>query len=199
VQKGTTKAFRYIDVLTGIVKYVCETGPCSDAVARVFESDTTDPLVSIKVNTATTAPLYGFMVHKGKERSLVFKTSSPPPVGGKVEKGGECAIVSTIAYHIKMLKDIAEILKDKGYPALILRDDVLDEKERRKAHKKSTGITIARNPNRSFENAIRACALKDLILRWADCMERGRPGGLRFFYRPLASLKSGHKGSVAKA
>jgi hypothetical protein len=139
------------------------------------------------------------MVHKGKERALVFKTSSPPVVGGKLEKGGECAIVSTISYHIKMLKEIAEIMVDRKYPVLILRDEVLDEKERRKAQKKSTGITVARNPNRSFENAIRACALKDLILRWLDCMERQKAGGgLRFFYRPLASLKSGHKGSVMK-
>jgi len=129
---------------------------------------------------------------------MVFKTSTPPVSGTKPEKGGECEIVSTITYHITMLKAIAELMDERGYKRLILRDEVLDEKERRKAQKKA-GTKAAPNPLRQFQNTIRACALKNLILRWLDRMEQGRAAGIRFFYRPIAALKSGHKGSIAKA
>jgi hypothetical protein len=138
------------------------------------------------------------MVPKGKERAMVFKTSKPPVSGTKPEKGGECEIVSTITYHIKMLKEIAEIMDGLGYKRLILRDEVLDEKERRKAQKKAGAAAVV-NPLRQFQNTIRACALKNLILRWLDKMERKKERGLRFFYRPLAALKSGHKGSFVKS
>jgi hypothetical protein len=196
VMKGATTAFRYIEVSTGTVKYVCATGPCSDAVTRVFESSSDDPVRGLVVTPATTARIYGFMVPKGKERAMVFKTSTPPLSGTKPEKGGECEIVSTITYHIKMLKEIAEIMDGLQYKRLILRDEVLDEKERRKAQKKS-GTAPTLNPLRQFQNTIRACALKNLILRWLDKME-SKKGGIRFFYRPLAALKSGHKGSFVK-
>ena len=196
VVKGTTTAFRYIDVLTGVIKYVCATGPCSEAVTRVFESSE-DPVKAV-VTPATTAKIYGFMVPKAKERAMVFKTSKPPVSGTKPEKGGECEIVSTITYHITMLKEIAAIMDGLEYKRLILRDEVLDEKERRKAQKK-VGTAAVPNPLRQFQNTIRACALKNLILRWLDKMERKKEKGLRFFYRPIAALKSGHKGSAVKA
>lgn len=197
VTKGTTTAFRYIDVTSGTVKYVCSTGPCSEAVTRVFETSTDDPVRGLVVTPATTAKIYGFMVPKGKERAMVFKTSTPPVSGTKPEKGGECEIVSTITYHIKMLKEIREIMDGLGYKRLILHDEVLDEKERRKAMTKSA--RAAANPLRQFQNTIRACALKNLILRWLDGMERKKAAGTRFFYRPMAALKSGHKGSFVKA
>lgn len=198
VTKGTTTAFRHIDVTSGVVKYECPTGPCSEAVVRVFETNPDDPVKGLVVTPATTAKIYGFMVPKGKERAMVFKTSTPPVSGTKPEKGGECEIVSTITYHITMLKAIAELMDERGYKRLILRDEVLDEKERRKAQKKA-GTKAAPNPLRQFQNTIRACALKNLILRWLDRMEQGRAAGIRFFYRPIAALKSGHKGSIAKA
>jgi len=198
VTKGATTAFRYIDIMNGQVKYVCSTGPCSEAVTRVFESSADDPVKGLIVTSATTASIYGFMVPKGKERAMVFKTSKPPVSGTKPEKGGECEIVSTITYHIKMLKEIAEIMDGLGYKRLILRDEVLDEKERRKAQKKAGAAAVV-NPLRQFQNTIRACALKNLILRWLDKMERKKEKGLRFFYRPLAALKSGHKGSFVKS
>ena len=128
---------------------------------------------------------------------MVFKTSSPPLSGTKPEKGGECEIVSTISHHRKMLKDIANTMDRLGYERLILRDEVLDEKVRRKAD--VSGATGHAVSHRKFENTIRACALKNLILRWLDNMERHKETGLRFFYRPIAALKSGHKGSTVTA
>jgi hypothetical protein len=133
------------------------------------------------------------MVPKGKEKAMIFKTSVPPLSGTKPEKGGECEIVSTITYHITMLKEIREIMDNLQYKRIILHDEVLDEKERRKALTKAARAAV--NPLRQFQNTIRACALKNLVLRWLDKMERRKEKGLRFFYRPIAALKSGHKGS----
>ena len=203
VTKGTTTATRAVDIMTGTLKYICGAAPCADAVARVFEADTADPLHGLQANSQTTGQIYGFIVPKGKEGRLIFKTSeNPPPPGGKPEKGGECSIVSTISFHIRMLKEIATLMVAEGYPKFILVDEVLDEKARKKKEKedaKAAGrksVVAPRNPLRSFENAIRACALKDIILRWIDVMQQRKgAGNKRYFYRPIAALKTGHKGS----
>jgi len=119
-----------------------------------------------------------------------------------------------------MLKDIAELLAVEGYPKFILVEEYLDEKvlrrkqeEEVKAEAKLSGTKyeksavelLARKTDyakkgkhpfktRTFENAVRACALKDIILRWMDIMQKQK-SGRRYFYRPIAALKSGHKGS----
>lgn len=211
VKKGTTEAFRFVDPMTGVLRYICGDAPCSEAVKRVLDSDMGDPINQVQVNRDVTGKIYGFLVPKSKEGRLIFKTSDRPPApGGKPEKGSECAIVSTISYHITMLKEIGELMTAEGFPRFIVTDDVLDEKARRKKEKeeaKAAGraatASKARNPRRSFENALRACALKNIILRWMSIMTAGRGGGAgavhrRYFYRPVAALKTGHKGVIAK-
>jgi hypothetical protein len=216
---GGTKAVRIIDILSGSVKYFCGSVPCSEAVARVF--DTHDPLQGIEANNTTTGKIYGFVVPKGKEGRLVFKTNDRPVAQGvKPEKGGECSIVSSISYHIHMLKDIAELLAVEGYPKFILVEEYLDEKVLRrkqeeeakeqailsgtKYEKSAIELSVRKTDyakkgkhpfkTRTFENAVRACALKDIVLRWMDIMQKQK-SGRRYFYRPIAALKSGHKGS----
>jgi hypothetical protein len=127
-----------------------------------------------------------------------------------------------------MLKEIADILVEEGYPKFILTEDVLDEKARKKKEKDEAvaagtkyvekkdakkvcgSAERAAKFTRSFENANRACALKNIILRWMDTMVAGRSAspdggaaggrvGLRYFYRPIAAAKTGHKGTVTKA
>ena len=205
VEKQGVKAFRFVDAITGVLNYMCGMARCDEAVRREFESDPADITKGLLVNTATTGALYGFTVPKAKERRLVFKTTQPPAPGGKLEKGGECAIVSTISYHITMLKQISELLVADGLPRFILTDEILDEKTRKKKERevaKATGrkvVVEARRPGRVFENAVRACALKDIMLRFMDIMGRKRnPPGKRYFYRPVAAMKSGHKGTVQK-
>lgn len=200
---GETEAFRYVDPMTGKLVYICGDKPCSEAVVRVFETSNTDPLHGIQTNTTTTGQIYGFIVPKAKERRLIFKTSSaPPPPGGKVEKGGECSIVSAISFHIQMLKEISNLLVAEGYPRFILTEDILDEKARKRKEKqeaKAAGraATVGEKSGRTFENAVKACALKDIILRWMSIMQAAKRGRT-YFYRPVASLKTGHKGTVAK-
>jgi superfamily II DNA or RNA helicase len=212
-KKGERQALRAVDVTTGTLKYTCEGAPCAEAVARIFETNPDDPLNSLKADNTTAAGIYGFIVPKGKEGRLVFKTNERPVAPGtKPEKGGECSIVSTIAFHIRMLKDIAGLMEAEGYPKFILTEQYLDVKAQKKTAKAAGAAAGAAEPvrtgvyslmkggkpfkTRSFENAVRACALKDIILRWTDIMQRRKaPTAKRFFYRPVAALKSGHKGS----
>jgi hypothetical protein len=205
IKNGDIEAFRFVDPITGVIKYMCGAAPCSSGVAREFDRDPGDPLNGLQANTTTTGQIYGFVVPKAKERRLVFKTSSaPPPPGGKPEKGGECAIISTISYHIQMLKEISNMLAAEGYPRFILVENILDEKARRKREKDEAraagvkGVAPIKRANRTFENAVRACALKDIILRFMTILNAAK-GGRRYFYRPIAALKSGHKGTVMKA
>ena len=204
VQKGETSAFRFVDPITGVLKYMCGSAPCSVAVTSVFESDPVLSMKTLQANTTTTGRLYGFIVPKAKERRLVFKTSTPPPPGQKPEKGGECAIISTISYHITMLKEISAILAEEGYPRFILTEDILDEKARKKKEKEDDkaagrkGVVAVKRSNRVFENAVRACALKNIMLRWITIMNAAK-GGKLYFYRGVAALKTGHKGTVMKA
>lgn len=216
VERGGTEAFRTIDVTNGTLRYTCGAAACSDAISRLFDTNPADPFNGLQANNTNTGSIYGFIVNKAKEGRLIFKTNERPvPPGTNPEKGGECSIVSTISFHIRMLKDIAELLTREGYPKFILTDENLDEKalKRTEAVAKSGGTTsdkpkikdIERTTQyaikngkkfktRKFENAVRACALKNIILRWMDIMQVEK-GGLRYFYRPIAALKTNHKGS----
>lgn len=46
--------------------------------------------------------------------------------------------------------------------------------------------------SRKFQNVVKACALKNIILRLLDKLETARIGK-RYFYRPVAALKARHK------
>jgi hypothetical protein len=203
VKRGESSALRIIDIAAGTIKYKSGLGkPCPEAVARVFDTDAENPINTIQANINTAGAIYGFNIPKTKEGRIIFKTNERPvQPGQKPEKGSECSIVSTIAFHIRMLKDIAELLKGEGYPVFILKEEYLDKKkkgEQAEDEKRRTGTYAKKGPKhfktRSFENAIRACALKDIMLRWMDVMQREKgEGAKRYFYRPVAALKSGHK------
>jgi hypothetical protein len=203
------RAFRYIDAFSGKIQYMCDGKPCSPAVALQFENRKDDPLRGLRADRTTAGQIYGFIVPKGKEGRLIFKTSDTPAApGAPAPKGAECENVSTVTHHIKMLKEIGEMYDAEGLPRFLLVDDVLDEKTRRLKERAEAVAArrqvAAANPNRSFENANKACALKNLSLRWLDKMAGAAAAGaaaakrLRYFYRPIAAYKSGHKGVALK-
>ena len=195
VRKGTKEVFRYVDPITGKLQYVCDGAKCDESMRGLFEErNPGDPVLKVKVDTNSTGAIYGFMVPKSKERRLLFKTNvKVPPPGVAPEKGTECANITKISYHIKMLKDIAALMEQSGYPRFLLVDEVLDEKAQRR-------VTETKIPeNRQFENSKRACDLKEITLRWLDIAERERGReGRRYFYRPVAALKTGHKGTTSR-
>ena len=143
----------------------------------------------------------------------MFKTNDRPvDVGNVPEKGGECEIVSSIELHKKGLREIRDrILKPLSYPIFLLADTVLNEKEDRKKDdgkqvKKKKAVTEGSAENkeflkvqtklildsRKFQNVVKACALKNIILRLIDKLERQK-GGKRYFYRPISAIKSKHR------
>jgi hypothetical protein len=47
----------------------------------------------------------------------------------------------------------------------------------------------------SFKNSVRACARTDVLLRYLD---KQKVSGKRWFYRPVATLKTKHRGILPK-
>jgi hypothetical protein len=211
VKKGSTEAFRYINTDTGIIQYECNSAPCSEAVTRLFESDSTDPYNSLQVNKLTTGPLYGFIIPKLKESKFVLKTSDRVVDPGQpLEKGKECENISNMTDHKIQLKQIRDMIVALGYPPFLIIDSVLNEKEERsvkrellKKKKKESEMTAEEHEIvkmkdklvdsfRKFQNVVKACTLKNITLRLIDKLEKLR-GGKRYFYRPISAVKSKHK------
>lgn len=212
VKKGTTTAFRYVDVTKGGLKYMCGEADCGAAVVSILEKDPADPLNTLRADITTTAPIYGFMVPKKGE--LIFKTSEKPAqVGGIPEKGGECGNISTVSFHVSMLVRLGQQMQSRGEVEVVLTSSKNDEgaevgtlTELRPqwlvAHlatlktKSQLNEYFSKYPwQKHPRNSVRACALKDLLLRYLDAK---RVSGKRWFYRPVASLKTKHKGSLVK-
>ncbi len=237
VKKGTTKAFRYVDVTKGNLKYMCGASECGAAVVSILEKDPTDPLNTLRADVTNTAPIYGFMVPKKGE--LIFKTNEKlAQVGKEPDKGGECGNISTASFHVNMLIRLGKEFNSRGEVEIPLTSEKVREKVKKKVKKgveveveedveKGSLVDIRPNWLPKFEktlteeeqrneyysdhawqkharNAIRLCALKDLLLRYADAkklstqeeMKNGKTK--RWFYRPVASLKTKHKGTLIK-
>ena len=212
-QEGRT-AFRYVNPTTGLIEYMCGTEKCSQAVIKFFDSDKGDPINVLEANRDTTGAIYGFILPKIKEGKFILKTNDRPVNKGVVpEKGKECENVSTIDGHKEQLRQIRTMIGLLGYPPFLLSDAVLNEKEGRaqakeaekgaKKGKGDDGLTPLEREQkkvrdklykdvRKFQNVIKACALKNIILRMTDKMERQKKG-LRYFYRPVAAIKTRHK------
>lgn len=215
LKRGDTETFRYIVPTTGAIEYLCPQpgglAKCSEAVVRLLETSTADPLHGIRADRTTAGRVYGLVLPKMKEGKLVFKTNDRPvDPGVQPEKGGECEIVSSIANHKKGLKEIREMIVGLGYPEFLLRDEILDEKAVRAATgAKKKGKeevsprraeflktqTKLRLDSRKFQNVVKACALKNIILRMVDYLQATSGGAnpKRYFFRPVAAIKARHK------
>ena len=207
LEREGKKIFRYVNPLTGGIEYMCGKEKCSQAEVRILEKDTSDPVNLLEANRDTTGKIYGFIIPKIKEGKLVLKTNDVSVNKGIIpNKGKECENVSTISGHKKQLVEIREILLELGYPSFLLIDSVLNEKDQRDkpeegVKKKKLGErmseenkmkdTLLKN-TRKFQNVVKACSLKNIILRMLDKLERSKRRK-RYFYRPIATIKSKHK------
>lgn len=212
INKDGITAFRYINIVTGQIEYMCGKERCSQSVANIFETDKTDPINGLEANRETTGAIYGFILPKIKEGKLVLKTNDRPVNKGKIpEKGKECENVSTIDGHKEQLREIRNIIIQLGYPQFLLSDEILNEKDGRtqdamrgpKKKKDDNALSPIEQEKRKqreklmkdirkFQNVFKACALKNIILRMVDKMER-QHNRLRYFYRPIAAIKTKHK------
>ena len=213
ITQGGNDVFRFVNPTTGIIEYMCGAERCSQAVVKVLEGDKADPVNTMEANRDTTGAIYGFILPKIKEGKFILKTNDRPVNKGTVpEKGKECENVSTIDGHKEQLRQIRAMIGALGYPAFLLSDTVLNEKEGRAAaakaekggkKKEDDGLSPMEREKkkvreklfkdvRKFQNVIKACALKNIILRMVDKMERQKKR-LRYFYRPIATIKTRHK------
>jgi hypothetical protein len=171
LKKGTREVFRFIDGHTAEMRYLCGDKVCDLAVAKVFDTDAADPLNALSANVETTGFMYGFLVPNLKSGYLTFKTTDKPAAPGKsVPKGGECEIVTQIAFHFTALGKIGEALAAAGLPRFGLTPEEF------------------KGP-RKFQNSSRACSLLNVILRW---MQMAKLGQRLWFFRPIAAYKTKH-------
>jgi hypothetical protein len=168
---GISSAVRYVDLPRKSAVYICDDNKeCSPAIVKSFAER--DTVINTKANQRTAAEIYGFMVPFSK--IMMFKTNEPKPEGKAPGGGAACAIVSTVKGHRMKLVILGQILNRYMGANLDLTEEIL------------TGT-------RKLTGAPSFCALLEIVLRWMD-IRRAEYGGLRFFFRPLASYYSGHKG-----
>jgi hypothetical protein len=149
-----------------------------------------------------------------KKGELIFKTSEKPAqVGAIPEKGGECGNISTVSFHVSMLVRLGAQMVARGEVEVSLtsakdgegvetgtltelRPQWLVNQLATLKTKSELNKYFSENPwQKHPRNSVRACALKDLLLRYLDAK---KVGGKRWFYRPVASLKTKHKGTLVK-
>lgn len=164
-------AFRFLNIETKRPLYVCGESFCAESLITQFEKSKTDTTIAAKANQRVTAEIYGFMVPW--QNSTMFKTNEPKPEGVAPAGGAACSIVSNVTGHRKKIVLLGEILNRYTGSRFDLTDEVL------------TG-------SRKITSAVNYCALMEIVMRWMD-IRRAKYGGLRYFYRPLASFYSGHK------
>jgi hypothetical protein len=175
LSSGGTSAFRFVDLRTGSLRYICGEGECTEIQQSVLDESESNKLKTVVVNVSNTGFLYGFLVPKKGE--LIFKNVNPPGVGAKVEKGQECSISSQVSDHMRKLKELGTAI----------------ESERKGTDLGLNEETLA--GTRKFENAVRACFLMDIVLRFMDKEAISRK---RWMYKSIPSKIAGHKGTFEK-
>ena len=172
--EGTTY-LRVINTETNVLEYLCPEGSaaytvCSPAIVSVLAREKgRDPLLKTPITTATTGINYGFLIYSPKKRSLVFKKGRPPPAGGKLQRGAECANNSSTSSEIEALKQYGTILRRAGISDM--------------------GLNTNELARRTIENSLRVCTVVDLTLRMMDEL---KVDDKRWFYRCIQSHLVGH-------
>lgn len=171
---------RILNPKTGQLEYYMNGALLKSAQVKFWESPDHDRLNGLSVNTQNTAPIYG--TNNYKYGNIVFKLNKPKVAtttepNPKPDSGSECSIVSTTGFHLKSLYELGGMAK-----STMGRDLGLEEK-------------VLRGTRAFKVNVINLCTLKNLTLRMLDSL---RAGEKRWFYRPISTLLSGHRGILRK-
>jgi len=175
LESDGTIAFRTLNANTGKLEYSCDGQACSEAIVRLLEDPERDPYQNIKADSTKTGEVYGTV--NFKRGNFVFKTNRPVLPGKKPDVGSECGNVSTVSAHIKLIKEIGELAGRYARTTMGLQTEVLEGAR-----------TFKKNSNK-------VCMLTDLALRMLDSMGAN---GKRWFYRPISTLRTGHRGLLRK-
>jgi hypothetical protein len=177
IQNG--KYFRFLNYSDPYdIQYYCGNKLCFEAEKRILDKDTKDSYNLLpQANVKNVGPVYGFMVPKSKQ--VTFKTNTPAPVGANPKGGNECKINTATKEHLMFLYSIGKILRESHIHDFDLNEEAI-------------------NPDggpRKIKNVNTYCTIKEYILRWMDIK---KVRNLRWFYRPISSYKTGHRGRVTK-
>ncbi len=173
LKKDSLEAFRYVDIPTGRLEFICGTRPCNPSEIERLSTNPPNLLADIPPLTRrTTGSRYGFIMPSAKAASYIFKTAEPPAEGTTtLEKGQECANNSKTTQHKEKIEALGKILQRTLGTNFNLTVD---------------GIPI--------ENAVRICYLMSLVLRWMDKMGIEKK---RWLYRNVSTHLIGY-GTVEK-
>lgn len=199
VEAEGESVFRVLNAKKGELEYYRGGEELKPAQIRFWEGPDVDLLYGIKANTSTTAgPEQDVYEGEGDQRKLVAKafygtlnfkysnivfkenralTATAVNPNPKPEAGSECSIISTTGHHMKSLYELGKVAK-----RAVNIDFGLNETEL--------------GGGRSFKvNVVNLCTLKNITLRLLDQM---RGANKRWFYRPISTMKTGHRGLIRK-
>jgi hypothetical protein len=169
---GSIDVLRFVNVKTGDVEYKRVDGQVlPKSLLDIILSSSTDDVLRRQPLGGQVGPIYGFITTK-KGEALVFKQGKPVSEAKYAksgpDRGAECAIVSETADKIKKIQEIIDIYG---------------------------GASIDNNTFGSIKNkiAIQLCVVTNLFFRLMDLQRTRRT---RWFFRPVASAVSGHKGKA---
>jgi len=177
IQNG--KYFRYLNYNNPYdILYYCGNKICFEAEKRILDKDVKDPYnILPNADVSNVGAYYGYMVPKGKQ--IVFKTNVPVSKGSKPVGGSECRGATGIKEHLTSLLTIGKILRENYLSDFGLNEENIGPE----------------SGKRKIKNTNSYCSIKEYILRW---MDKKKVSNLRWFYRPISSFKTGHKGRVSK-
>jgi hypothetical protein len=172
---GETRVYRYYNPKDASIEYICKNKACSVVIKENVigkEKDIPKNFLA-QGDSYRTGQCYGFLT--SDMGVLQFKINQRIKPNEKKALGGVmCKVISSIrGSHYTQLTDLGQILKDAGQSSLDLEYKTI-----------SLG-------SRKIENAIRACTLLELVLRYMDHSNIGR---VRWFFRPVEARLIGYKG-----
>jgi hypothetical protein len=180
---GSNTVLRFYNPENASIVYMCNQkgvwNRCPSSIEALVKKDekTIQPAFRDREEPYKTGEFYGVLTsHNG---DIVFKTNDAQVKGSKSKLGGVmCAVVSGIQDKYDKLIRIGQLLTEEDQPNLEL-----------------TGNVVKRG-KRLVENAVRGCALLELVLRYADHIglkER------RWFFRPVFGNLIGYSGYFKKS
>jgi len=171
--------FRYVTTQPPYnIIYWCDTKMCPENIVKQYESDTSDKYLQVKANTTTTGKLYGILIPKKGSAVFSFKLigiegkSTLTDESIKSKLGAECKGMTHKQSKLNILYNIGNTLRESGLPEF---------------HLNIKGLVETKGRVPSNTNAY--CSLIEFMLRWMDIK---KVKGLRWFYRPISTYKSGH-------
>jgi hypothetical protein len=168
---GGKSIFRFVDPKLKKIVYMCNGKPCEQSIIDGAEAD--DPISKLSANKTTTGSLYG--LNAAKDGKILFKSNDAVNVGEKPAIGRLCYSVPNTKGHIELLNKISILAQSQPEVA--------------------SDLDLSTAKTAGVKTPARLCTLADLSLRLLD---KVGSGGKKYFYRPIAAVKTKHEGKGSK-